>query len=408
MRASPIESDKPFVASNMVILMRWFPVASWVSPDSATVFPTGASVQNLGYMPGLDGIRGLSIALVIGCHTSLWFMLGGGIGVDIFFVMSGFLISRVLVAEFRCTGRIDFVSFYWRRFLRIVPPLLGVCVGLLCVAPLARVPYSALAQDYSVTLTFVADYTRARGGIPLYLAPTWSLAIEEQFYLLWPFIALALMTFVRVPARIIALLLFVAIAVAVWRFSRFEAAQNLMAVYDSFDARFDALCFGCMLAFLDEPSLRKVGKFWPLALGVLGAFVYGSEWSQPWMYYGGFSLVGGSAAIMVAAAAGRNSPVLSSLLELRTLRWLGKISYSLYLWHWPPLIILWIADIRGMMLISSVPVGLFLAVLSTIFIERPALALKDLNIRWIRVSAALVVPVLFAVGVFYVLPRVHL
>ena len=126
------------------------------------------------------------------------------------------------------------------------------------------------------------------------------------------------------------------------------------------------------------------------------------------MYFGGFSLVGGSAAILIAAAACRNSAVLSSVLEFRALRWLGKISYSLYLWHWPPLMILWIAEIRGAMLLCSIPFGLLFAVLSTIYIERPALALKGLQIRWIQVSAALVVPALFAVGVLYVLPRVHL
>lgn len=388
--------------------MRWLSAATSVRPIGAVVLPMEPSGRNLGHLPGLDGIRGISIALVVGCHTSVWFMVGGGIGVDIFFVLSGFLISRLLIAEFRSTGHVDFVGFYWRRFLRIVPPLAGVCLGLLCLAPLAGIPYSALASDYSVTLTFVADYTRARGAIPLYLAPTWSLAIEEQFYLIWPMIALGLMTFVRVSARIVVILLIVAIAVAVWRFFKFETAQNLIAVYDGFDSRFDALCFGCTLAFLDEPSLRRIGRFWPVAVAVLAALVYGSEWSQPWMYFGGFSLVGGSAAIVVAAAAGGNSPVLSAVLEFRALRWLGKISYSLYLWHWPPLIILWIAGIRGTTLLSSIPVGLLFAVLSTIFIERPALALKDLRIRWIRLSAALVVPVLFAVGLFYVFPRVHL
>jgi hypothetical protein len=95
-----------------------------------------ASLHSQTRIAGLDGIRGIAISAVIGCHTSAPFMNGGGIGVDIFFVLSGFLISRILIAEFEATGRIDFVSFYWRRFLRIAPALISVCIGWICVAPI--------------------------------------------------------------------------------------------------------------------------------------------------------------------------------------------------------------------------------------------------------------------------------
>jgi peptidoglycan/LPS O-acetylase OafA/YrhL len=367
----------------------------------------GATTHSLPFMPGLDGVRGISISLVVGCHASVWFMVGGGIGVDIFFVLSGFLISRLLITEFQNTGSVEFVTFYWRRFLRIVPPLLGVCIGLLCIGPLVGIPYIALARDFSVTLTFVSDYTRVNGGIPLFLAPTWSLSVEEQFYMVWPALAFGLLNLVRTSTRRIVVLIVTALLVAFWRAYRFEHVSNPMSVYDSFDCRFDALCFGCALAFLDLQNMRRVASLWLPAVFILAASVYAAEWNKPWMYFGGFTLVGACAAVLIAAAVARNSSLLSSILEFSALRWLGRISYSLYLWHWPPVIILYISGQRGLALLWSIPIGLFFATLSRKFIEQPSLNLRALQVEWIKFSVALIVPLSFAFGVFYVLPRVH-
>jgi peptidoglycan/LPS O-acetylase OafA/YrhL len=356
---------------------------------------------------GLDGMRGIAVALVMGCHASIPFMVGGSIGVDIFFVLSGFLISRILITEFEKTGRIDFIAFYWRRFLRIVPPLLAVCLGWLCVAPILSIPLPDLAKDFSVTLTFIADYTRAKAAIPSYLAPTWSVAVEEQFYLFWPAIALGLMTLVRSKDRIVVALLATALAVDLWRYHRFVSGDNLMAIYDSFDARFDALCFGCAIAFLDDRNLGRVGWFWPAAAVFLTGTVYASWNTQSWLYLGGFSLVGAAAAVMIAAGVSQSSTALSFVLDSGPLRWLGKISYSLYLWHWPPVIFLATKGHSGNIMLVSIPFGILMATLSERFIERPAAKLKSLESQPVRIFVSLIVPALFAIGIIFVLPNVH-
>lgn len=362
--------------------------------------------SSIAFVPGLDGVRGISIALVLGCHAGLPFMTGGNIGVQIFFVLSGFLISRILIAEHQAKGTIDFVGFYWRRFLRIVPPLVGVCLALCAVAPFAGIPYSTLAKDFSVTLTFISDYTRANAGIPIYLAPTWSLSIEEQFYMLWPTCALALMTLVP-TRRIVTVLLATAIAVALWRLYRFETAANPMSVYDAFDTRVDALLFGCALALSSESRLKQIGRFWPLAIAVVLVTTAFSEWNQPSRYFGGMTLDCIAAAILVATATTRNSRGFALFLESPPMRWLGRISYSVYLWHWPPLFIMYANGLRDSALFITIPIGIALGTASYFLIERHALKLKPIRSRWARIPAALVVPTAFALGVFVVLPRLH-
>lgn len=376
---------------------------------SMSVEAAGSSTHLSKRIAGLDGIRGIAVLAVVGCHTSIPFMLGGGIGVDIFFVLSGFLISRVLIAEFMATGRIDFAGFYWRRFLRIVPPLIILCLGWLCLALIFDISLRSLARDFSVTLTFIADYTRSRGGIPHFLAPTWSISVEEQFYLIWPFVAIGLLTFIRARQSIVSILVLTAVAVGAWRFHRFEttAPDDLVAVYDSFDARFDALCLGCALAFLTEENLRIIGKLWPAAVIVIAGFIYASAWNQPWMYLGGFSLIGISSAILIAAVASRSSPMLAMTLDSGPLLWFGTISYSLYLWHWPPLLIMMIKGYSGYSLLLSIPISIVLAAASTRLVERQATLLKPMGSRSIRIVVSLVVPVLFVIGVLFVPPSVH-
>jgi len=358
------------------------------------------------FMPGLDGVRGIAIALVLGVHASVPFMTGGGIGVDVFFVLSGFLISRVLIAEYGATGTINFRQFYWRRSLRILPPLLAVCVALVCLAPLARIPVATLASDLGVTLTFVSDYTRYRAGHPpLYLASTWSLSVEEQFYLLWPACAVALMRLASAPARIIFILVGTAAVVALWRYYCSISGVSSLAIYDAFDTRCDALCLGCALAFLNQRRLRMIGMAWPLSLAGLAAATYAFRWDSAFAFNGGFIGISILSAILVAAAASRQSDVVSGMLEAGLLPWLGKRSYSVYLWHWPLAYHLAVNGHGGWMALIPVPVGILLGHLSFRYIEQPVARFKRIDAPGLQLLASFVVPALILVGVFFVVPR---
>jgi peptidoglycan/LPS O-acetylase OafA/YrhL len=348
----------------------------------------------------------VAIALVLGAHAALPGMGGGAVGVDLFFVLSGFLISRNLMADFARNGRVDFVTFYFHRFMRIVPPLAFVCLALALASPFAGIPLAVLSADLSVALSFVSNYTRADFGIPIYLAHTWSLSVEEQFYLLWPVVFLVLMSSVGSTRRIVACLLALAVAVALWRWHRFAMSIDPIGVYDGFDTRFDALAYGCALAFLSDAERHTLARFWPAALGVFAALVSAGAWDQPWMFAGGYSLVAISAAILVAATERRANGIFSGVVESQPLRLLGRISYALYLWHFPPLLMLH-ATVGGSpsVLVWSIPIGIAGATASYLLVERPMAGLKTLGDLRVRSALSMTLPILLAIGVLYVLPR---
>ena len=351
------------------------------------------------FIPGLEGIRGISIALVLGFHADIPFMSGGFIGVDIFFVLSGFLITTILIREFRCTHKIDFIDFYWRRFLRILPPLWFMCGTIAIVGPLVGLNASSLMTDMTVTLTFVSNYTRAQLGIPVWLAQTWSLSLEEQFYLLWPLMAIILMTVLTRWKTIVGVLILLAVSVAVWRCLRYIHGFPPIAIYDGFDTRCDALWIGCVLAFLDKCKLGRLAFLWPFAISIAAVLLFVSKWDRPWMFFGGYTLIHVSGASLIAAAAMRQSAILSAILEFSALRFLGRISYALYLWHWPVVLA---SSSQGYSKAWCIPIGILFAVVSTWFIEGPIARLKDIGIGWIKMSA-LVAPLLFVIGLKIIL-----
>jgi peptidoglycan/LPS O-acetylase OafA/YrhL len=149
----------------------------------------------MGRWPALDGVRGLAILLVMVEHTHLAPFHGGGLGVDLFFVLSGFLISGLLLAEFQRSGGLDIRRFYYRRALRLLPALLvlvAATIGLVLAFDLGEIGRATLAMAPK-TLFYVANLGRTDVGNASLLAHTWSLSIEEQFYLVWPLALLLLL-----------------------------------------------------------------------------------------------------------------------------------------------------------------------------------------------------------------------
>jgi peptidoglycan/LPS O-acetylase OafA/YrhL len=277
--------------------------------------------EPLGHRPALDGLRGIAILAVTGLH---FFNLGGGFfGVDLFFVLSGFLITTLLLEAKPAGIRNGLGTFYGRRARRLLPAL-GV-VLLFCV------PLAGLITTGEATL-YVSNIIDATVGPnhPLRNLPLdhlWSLAEEEQFYLVWPVLLLVALPHLR-RTTITRILVGVFLVLVAYRAALVLTGASWSRIYFAPDTHADGLVLGCLLA-LWRPRI-PAWSAWLAGAAVLAFFALGVETSTAWLMYGlpGFEIC---AALLVIGAVDGHMP----LLAFRPLVWLGLISYSLYLWQQP-------------------------------------------------------------------------
>ncbi|MEZ5967566.1 MAG: acyltransferase [Hyphomonas sp.] len=352
-----------------------------------------------GYIPGLDGVRCLAVALVMVAHAGYERLVPGGLGVTIFFFISGFLITRLLLAEADAKGRIGLGNFYIRRFLRLLPALyvmLAVTSAVL-VFVLATPP---LFAEVATALTYTANYlfaslqfqdaaAAAGQGLPgVRVAPwshLWSLAIEEHFYLLFP---LVLMLNLQRPKRMVWICLALCVAALAWRLAtlhilHWPSQYNYVAT----DTRIDSLVWGCLLSILLHVSPDGAWRRWlvgaaPVVLAailMLGSLMYRDEAFRESFRYTiqGIALFIGILNLYFWRPV---APVVR-VLELPLMSWLGRVSYGLYLWHLPVYILT--RRIAGDQLsqpafiLFAVSVTLLATSLSYYLIERPIVALRQ-------------------------------
>lgn len=349
----------------------------------------------------LDGLRGFSISLVLLSHTFMPYTFGGFIGVDIFFVLSGFLITTLLIEEHNQTNKINFKLFYIRRFLRLIPALITViiCFYLYSQYFLEGAQQANAYMAVAGSLFNIANLATAYDWFSMsYLLPTWSLSIEEQFYVVWPLLLLCLLKFAKSQKHLIVYLGL--IILLLWINRTFLALNDasIHRLYFGTDTHSDGLFVGCLAALLTEQrhkfntALLQFMRKWRIFIPILALTFYvcstialSKEIRSLYIWY--FPLLEMVSAMLISYLYIQKNSRVTFLLSNKYLVWLGSISYGLYLWHW--LIFRIIADtgVTGIFIaIYGTMVSIIVASLSFYFLEKPILKVKSENYSSTRKS----------------------
>ena len=347
-----------------------------------------------GYRPALDGVRAVAVIAVIAYHVSS-LLPAGFLGVDIFFVLSGYLITSLLLRDGLEHGRVRLAEFWARRARRLLPALLAL-LAVTAVVTAYDAPVSTFGErrgDLISTLLYVANwhfiatdqsYFATFAGVSP-LRHMWSLAIEEQFYVVWPLVmgaVLAAPAARRDPAKLALWALAAAVVSTVAMALVYDPA-NPSRSYFGTDTRAHELLVGCALAMLlaGRPGLHAgpaaaalARRAWPPVVALLAVALVTFD-DQGGVYYQGGSLafaLAVAALLWVVEADPRSAP--AALLSIAPLRWIGVVSYGLYLWHWP--IVVWIGDPRAgadplTTQLAEVALTVVVAAVSFYALERP-------------------------------------
>jgi peptidoglycan/LPS O-acetylase OafA/YrhL len=309
-----------------------------------------------GHVPALDGLRGAAVAAVLVYH--LGHLEGGYLGVDLFFVLSGFLITSLLLAEHEGRGGVGLADFWARRARRLLPALLLLIVGVAAYAQwIARpVDLASIRADGLATIAYVANWHAIVDGgsywdislAPSPLQHAWSLAIEEQFYVVWPLVVVWVAKRAKGGAdrAVLAVAGWGALASAAWLVALHALGASDTRLYQGTDTRAAALLGGAALAAwhrlhpVDAEAAGSEAAARTRAIGLAAAVALGACWiwlpgTSPWLYRGGLALASALAVVVVGAVVRGGPSPLGRALSVAPLRGLGAISYGLYLWHWP-------------------------------------------------------------------------
>ena len=357
---------------------------------------TQRSDPSLEFRPALAGLRAVAVLAVLAYHLNLGWLPGGFLGVDIFFVLSGFLITTLLVREFDATGRISLITFYIRRFRRLLPAVVVVVIAVAIVSrrydPIAQLSWR---EDAVATLMYIANWHFINTDSSYFaefadvspLRHMWSLAIEEQFYVVWPVLAIVSLRLRRwIPEMLVAVML-----VASATLMALDYAHDPSRAYFGTDTRVHELLVGVAAALIlrrlaarttaDRARKRVNVSRWLVPFGALtiAAGLGTLRGDGAAFYYGGAVAISVATALLVVGLElGRGSEsrfdVVRLFLSNPVAVWLGAISYSLYLWHWPVQVLLESGDVhlQGLPLAGvRAAASLTLATASYYLVEKP-------------------------------------
>jgi peptidoglycan/LPS O-acetylase OafA/YrhL len=337
------------------------------------------------------------VGLVLGVHlgefvvpsTADWMTPGGLIGVDVFFVLSGFLIGAILLGELDQRGSIRVGRFYGRRVLRLAPALF-LLLAAHYVYTLVLGTSLVLERRIDVWAgLFIVNWQPSVGlGRLTDMVHLWSVAVEAQFYLLAPLLLFVLHRFVRRTGAMLASLLGLALVVAVIRYVEYRSWHDWSLVYQRTDARFDTFLFGIIVAvlwkrgLLQPTAVRIAGALGAVGIAVIAFAAHANppRPASPFLFQWGNTVIAMAAAGLIAACLLPGS-VIGRTLSLAPFRLTGRISYSIYLWHLP--VYFWVAaHVRApaaVKVVTALSLTFVLATLAYLVAERPVLRLRRRN-----------------------------
>lgn len=304
-------------------------------------FTAPAPRRRLSHVPALDGVRGVAVLVVVGFHAfgllaPVWQWLPGGfLGVDVFFVLSGFLITSLLIGEHDRRGRIGLGGFYRRRALRLLPALVLLLVAHFIYSEIIGSPTKIELQTAGVVLFYFLNWWAVLGHpFSTDLGHLWSLSVEEQFYLVWPLVVLLFVSFRRRLPVVVTILVVAVSAVVLHRIVLWQGGAPKLSLHVRTDTRADGLLIGTLLAVLwtqQKIPRRGLGVAATVSVGFLAYCIFTP---RPFGFYadGGFTAVAVASAVILLAVV--ESEWLGNIvLGFAALRAIGRVSYGLYLWH---------------------------------------------------------------------------
>ncbi|MBN3526965.1 acyltransferase family protein [Paenibacillus apiarius] len=353
----------------------------------------GRSNEQGRYMTGLDGLRALAVLAVIIYHIDPGWLPGGYLGVGVFFVLSGYLVTDIVIAAWQRTHRLDLKDFWIRRSRRLLPAMLVMLVAVVAwITIMDKSLIPSVKGDVLAALLYSSNWRLIFHQVSYFdhfgpqspFIHMWSLAVEGQFYLIWPLLLAIAFRYAPKRGHLFAATLAGAAISCAAMVIMYDPGTDPSRVYFGTDTRAFALLFGAALAILwpsarlntgiSRPSrimIEVIG--WSGLLVVIEMFFLMNRYDDM-LYRGGFVLLSIAASLVVAAVAHPASS-LSRLLSWRALRWIGVRSYGIYLWHYPVIVLTNPADRRGeadwMLAVAQIALSMMLAAISWRYIEEP-------------------------------------